>query len=149
MKRLAIPTAAWLSIIAVLAAATLTMAQSLEPLPAEEAFPYIAAAESDAVTVSFQLPEGYYLYRHRFGFESLTSGVTLGIPGLPEGQAHEDEFFGAVEVYRGDLQIRIPYTRSSAVTELEIQLELQGCADIGYCYVPMRWTKRVSLPGDG
>ena len=142
-------TAAQFLIFSVLAATNLAVAQFREPLPAQDAFPYMAVAESEAVMVSFQLPDGYYLYRHRFGFESLTSGVVLGTPGLPEGRAHEDEFFGAVEIYRGDIQIRIPYTRSSSVTELDLVLELQGCADIGYCYVPMRWNKRVPLPRRG
>ena len=148
MKRPTLPTAARFVISSAIAATTLAVAQVREPLPPEEAFPYIAVAATEAVTVNFQLPEGYYLYRHRFGFESLTGGVVLGAPGLPEGRAHEDEFFGAVEIYRGDIEIRIPYTRSRPVTEFDLVLELQGCADIGYCYVPMRWNKRVPLPAD-
>ena len=63
-----------------------------------------------------------------------------------------------MEIYRGDFEIRVPYARSSTITEpdarssaeteLELALELQGCADIGYCYVPMRWNRRVRLPED-
>lgn len=121
--------------------------QPSEPLPPDEAFPYIAFAESDSVTLSFQLPEGYYLYRHRFAFQSLTGDVVLGAPVLPAGLPYEDEFFGAVDIYRGDFQIHIPYQHSSAVSEVLIRLELQGCADIGYCYVPQSWDKRVALPG--
>ena len=128
-----------------LAVAAGAAAQFNEPLPAEEAFPYIAFAENDSVVVSFQIPEGYYLYRHRFGFESLTDGIVLDRPELPEGRPHVDEFFGAVEIYRGDFQVRLPYRRSGAVSELRIRLELQGCADIGYCYLPQSWDTRVRL----
>ena len=123
-------------------------AQFNEPLPPEEAFPYIAFAEADSVVLSFQIPDGYYLYRHRFGFESLTDGIVLDMPMLPEGHPHVDEFFGAVEIYRGDFQIRIPYRRSGTVNEMQVRLELQGCADIGYCYLPVSWEKRVQLASD-
>ena len=122
-------------------------AQFSEPLPPEQAFPYIAVAETDAVTLSFQLPEGYYLYRHRFAFASLTPDVVFGVPKLPAGQPHVDEFFGAVEIYRGDFQIHIPYRRSDTVNDVQFQLQLQGCADIGFCYIPVTWDKRVALPG--
>ena len=135
-------------LLAVLAVAAIAAAQLNEPLPPEEAFPWIAFAEAESVVLSFQIPEGYYLYRHRFGFESLTDGVVLGMPELPEGRPHVDEFFGAVEIYRGDFQIRIPYLRSGAVNEMLVRLELQGCADIGYCYLPASWDRRVRLAGD-
>ena len=134
--------------LAVPAVVAVAAAQFNEPLPPEEAFPWIAFAEADSVVLSFQIPEGYYLYRHRFGFESLTDGVVLGMPELPEGRPHVDEFFGAVEIYRGDFQIRIPYLRSVAVNEMRVRLELQGCADIGYCYLPESWDRRVRLAGD-
>lgn len=134
--------------LAVPAVVAVAAAQVNEPLPPEEAFPWIAFAEADSVVLSFQIPTGYYLYRHRFGFESLTDGVVLGMPELPEGRPHVDEFFGAVEILRGDFQIRIPYLRSGAVNEMLVRLELQGCADIGYCYLPASWDKRVRLAGD-
>ena len=135
-------------LVPLLAVAAAAAAQFDEPLPPEEAFPYIAFAESGSVVLSFQVPDGYYLYRHRFGFESLTDGIALGVPELPEGRPHVDEFFGAVEIYRGDFQIRVPYRRSGAVDEMRVRLELQGCADIGYCYLPASWERRVRLAGD-
>ena len=133
---------------AVVAVVATAAAQFNEPLPPEEAFPWIAFAEAGSVVLSFQVPEGYYLYRHRFGFESLTDGVALGMPELPEGRPHVDEFFGAVEIYRGDFKIRLPYRSADAVNEMRVRLELQGCADIGYCYLPVSWERRVRLAGD-
>ena len=135
-------------LLAVPAVVAVAAAQFNEPLPPEEAFPWIAFAEADSVVLSFQIPEGYYLYRHRFGFESLTDGVVLGMPELPEGRPHVDEFFGAVEIFRGDFQIRIPYRSAGAANEMLVRLELQGCADIGYCYLPASWDRRVRLAGD-
>lgn len=132
-------------LLPLLAFAAAAAAQFDEPLPPEEAFPLIAFAEAGSVVVSFQVPDGYYLYRHRFGFQSQTDGIVLGMPELPEGRPHVDEFFGAVEIYRGDFQIRIPYRRSGSADELRVRLELQGCADIGYCYLPVSWERRVRL----
>ena len=134
-------------LLPLLAVAAAAAAQFDEPLPPEEAFPLIAFAEAGSVVVSFQVPDGYYLYRHRFGFESLTDGIVLGMPELPEGRPHVDEFFGAVEIFRGDFQIRVPYRRSGEVDEMRVRLELQGCADIGYCYLPVSWERRVRLAG--
>ena len=130
-------TAARRLLLPLLAVAATSAAQFDEPLP----------PEAGSVIVSFQVPDGYYLYRHRFGFESLTDGIVLGMPELPEGRPHVDEFFGAVEIYRGEFQIRIPYRRSGTVDEMRVRLELQGCADIGYCYLPVSWEKRVRLAG--
>ena len=119
-------------------------------LPPEEAFPYTIKASSDQLSLNFDVQDGYYLYRERFAFASQTSAVTLGAPILPTGEIHEDEFFGVVETYRGQFQVRIPYRSSTEVDEMDFQLTAQGCADIGLCYPPQRWTSSVSLPeGDG
>ena len=135
-------------LLPLLAVSAVAPAQLDGPLPPpEEAFPFIAFAEAGSVVLSFQVLEGYYLYRHRFGFESLTDGIVLGMPELPEGLPHVDEFFGAVEIHRGDFDIRLPYRRSGAVNEMLFRLELQGCADIGYCFLPVSWEKRVRLAG--
>ncbi len=121
-----------------------------EVLPPEQAFPYTIEASSDQLLLNFDVQDGYYLYRERFAFASQTGAVTLGAPILPIGEIHEDEFFGVVETYRGQFQVRIPYRRSTEVDEMDFQLTAQGCADIGLCYPPQRWTSNVSLPeGDG
>ena len=75
----------------------------------EAAFPYTLEASADEITLTFQVQEGYYLYRERFDFESLTNDVVLGAAQFPEGIIHEDEFFGVVETYRNQFQIQIPY----------------------------------------
>ena len=59
-------------------------------------------------------------------------------PVFPEGEIHEDEFFGQQEIYRGNFVIALPYTRASTAETLDLGLRLQGCADIGLCYPPQR-----------
>jgi len=112
----------------------------------EQAFPYTLEATADAVLVRFDIPDGYYLYRQRFDFGSATSGVTLGEPRYPAGEVHEDEFFGVVETYRHRLDIPIPYQRTGNAASLDLDLVLQGCADIGLCYPPQNWSRTVELP---
>ena len=132
-------------------AACMAAAQD-DVLRPEAAFPYTLQASEDELTLAFQVPEGYYLYRERFDFESLTDGVVLAAADFPEGKIYEDEFFGVMETYRGEFQIQIPYQRSTAVEEMDFRLMLQGCADIGLCYPPQRWDSTVALPpgsGDG
>ena len=112
----------------------------------EAAFPYTLEASADEIILTFQVQEGYYLYRERFDFESLTDGIVLGAAKFPEGRIHEDEFFGVVETYRNQFQIQIPYQRLDNVNAVDFRLMLQGCADIGLCYPPLRWDSAVALP---
>jgi thiol:disulfide interchange protein DsbD len=121
-------------------------AQAQDVLRPEEAFPYTLSASASEVSVQFQVPDGYYLYRHRFGFSSETPGVALAEPDYPQGKIYEDEFFGVVETYRGEFQIDIPYQRSASAQEMDLDMTLQGCADIGLCYPPQRWSRSVALP---
>ena len=122
------------------------VAAAQDVLPPEEAFPYTIEASSDQLLLKFEVQDGYYLYRERFDFASQTAAVTLGAAVLPSGEIHEDEFFGVVETYRGQFEVSIPYWRSTETDELDFQLTAQGCADIGLCYPPQRWTSNVSLP---
>ena len=120
-----------------------------EILRPEAAFPYQLQASFDELKIHFQIPDGYYLYRKRFEFESSTSGISLGDPQYPIGKIHEDEFFGKMETYRGEFEIDIPYQRSTGLNNAELTMILQGCADIGLCYPPQRWNREVALPARG
>ena len=117
-------------------------------IPPEQAFKYTVSATADAITVQWNVTQGYYLYRKRLGFESSTPGITLGAPVFPKGLDHEDEFFGKQEVYRGaGNRFVLPYTRAAnAPASATVLLKLQGCADAGLCYPPMKWTATVALP---
>ena len=122
------------------------LAQQEDILRPEQAFPYTLTATGDEILVQFDIPDGYYLYRQRFDFDSETQGISLGEPLYPEGEIHEDEFFGVVETYRHQLDIPIPYGRVGNTESLDLDLVLQGCADIGLCYPPQHWSRSVDLP---
>jgi len=133
----------------VLACSQQATGQQEEILRPEAAFPYTLEANDDEVIVRFDVAEGYYLYRERFEFDTDTAGVTLGEPAFPDGEIHEDEFFGVVETYRHQLDIPIPYERTGDVGDLNLLLTVQGCADIGLCYPPQDWNRAVTLPAAG
>ncbi|WP_439099424.1 protein-disulfide reductase DsbD [Ectothiorhodospira mobilis] len=116
-------------------------------LPPEKAFALqVQPGGDDTVMVHWDIADGYYLYGHGFEFTSQTSGIQLGEPRRPEGKIKEDEFFGQVETYRGELDIVLPLSRAAGAPDtLELTLRAQGCADAGVCYPPQVHTVSVDL----
>lgn len=118
-----------------------------EPLRVDEAFQYVVADTGDAIEIDWAIADCCYLYRAKLGFESTDPGIVLGAPELPEGERHEDEYFGVQQVYRERFFVSIPYTVTGerpAATQLVIKS--QGCNDdIGICYAPQTWTADVPL----
>jgi len=117
----------------------------LEP---EKAFRFSARAlDASTVEVTFAIASGYYMYRERFKFEAGGNpAVRLGVPELPRGIAHKDEFFGEMQIYRSDVSIRLPVQGEG---RFDLQVTSQGCADVGVCYVPMESKASVQLAAAG
>jgi len=151
LPRFSVPVLALLVGLAALWPAAAPRAED-DFIPPEQAFKYTVSATADAITVQWNVTPGYYLYRKRLGFESSTPGITLAAPVFPKGVDHEDEFFGKQEVYRGaGNRFVLPYTRAgntvaNGPASATVLLKLQGCADAGLCYPPMKWTATVALP---
>ncbi len=107
----------------------------------------VTAPSADLIAARWNIAEGYYLYRGRFQFTALTSGIRLGKPRFPAGKIKEDEFFGRQEIYRQHIAIAIPVQRKSGAPDrLELKTVYQGCADIGICFPPITKTVSVTLP---
>jgi thiol:disulfide interchange protein DsbD len=118
-----------------------------DPLKPDQAFRYSVAAEGNDIVVRWDILPGYYLYQERMSFEARTPGLTLGAPRFPEGEPHEDEFFGLMHIYRGATAVPIPVVAAPpGGGPVEIAIKSQGCADIGLCYPPQTWVARVDLP---
>ncbi len=123
------------------------LAFAQELLPPNVAFKFSARAlDADTLEVRYQIADGYYMYRSKFKFEAEPTAVKLGSAQLPQGDVHNDEFFGKVETYRKEVRIRLPITRDAAVDSLKLAVTSQGCADAGVCYVPQVQTAQISLP---
>jgi thiol:disulfide interchange protein DsbD len=116
-------------------------------LPPERAYRYTTRVEGDRVVVAWDIEPGYYLYKKKMGVVSAASTVQVGEPLWPKGEDHTDEYFGTQEIYRGRVQVPVPFTIAGARPEkLALELRLQGCADAGLCYPPQKWKTEVALP---
>ena len=104
------------------------------PLPPEQAFVFAAEAEPGGARITFQMPDGVYIYRSRVVVTTATPGAKVESVAFPQGQAHEDEFFGEMEVYFRSLTLR---ARVAAEADYEIAVVSQGCDEqVGICYPP-------------
>mgnify|MGYP000064513170 CR=1 FL=1 len=103
-----------------------------EFLKVDQAFMFNFNQKGNELMVSFDIEEGYYIYKAKFKF--VPENATLKEPKLPKGLHHEDEFFGVQEVYRH--QVVIPVKFSEISDGASIAITYQGCADKGLCYPP-------------
>ena len=117
----------------------------LEP---EKAFQYSARlVDEHHVEAVFQIASGYYLYKDKLHF-SADAGVKLGKAALPKAKVKQDEYFGKVEYYRGDLRVVLPVSfPGKAVKNFKLKANFQGCADLGVCYPPQEGVLEISASG--
>lgn len=111
-----------------------------EPLPADEAFEFAAELrDAQTVSLSWHIADGYYLYKQKIKFVTQTPGVDIEQVVFPAGQIKQDEVFGAVEIYRDTLELTLPLSHSGQKpASLTLELSYQGCADSGFCYMPIK-----------
>src|SRR4029077_16036339 len=84
-------------------------------LPPDQAFRFAALAEdSDRVSVTWQIADGYYLYRARVKVATTSKQAQLGATQFPPGQVKNDEYFGRQEVSHHELTATVPVARAAA-----------------------------------
>ncbi len=116
-------------------------------LRAEEAFKVVAQPTNDGyVKLSWDIAEGYYLYRKKIAVQSQTAAVTIEHIDLPTGDMKHDPIFGEVIIYRHQLESLLSLQRPNSALELTLLVKYQGCADLGVCYPPQSSTLKVQLP---
>ncbi|WP_018994557.1 protein-disulfide reductase DsbD [Thioalkalivibrio sp. ALJ2] len=116
-------------------------------LDPDDAFSLSAEAiDADTIRLTWEIADGYYMYREQFEFEPESEGLELGEPNIPDGEKKTDEFFGEVETYRDEISIELPILAAES-TEIELTARSQGCADLGVCYPPHFQTVSLELPG--
>ncbi len=132
--------------LTVLALPALSWAQEDEFLRPEQAYRYSTRVDGERVIVTWTIEPGYYLYKSRMAVSAAESTIQLE-PDWPRGESHTDEFFGTQEIYRGTVEIPVAIkTALQRPATLALELRLQGCADAGLCYPPLRWKSDVALP---
>jgi thioredoxin:protein disulfide reductase len=118
----------------------------LEP---ERAFAFsVQALDEKTVEARFAIADGYYLYREKLHF-SVEPLALVGAPALPAGKIKDDEFFGKVETYRGQLAVKLALQQAAPGSKVVVRAESQGCADAGICYPPQVQDITVTLPRPG
>ncbi|AHW95974.1 protein-disulfide reductase DsbD [Enterobacter asburiae] len=108
-------------------------------IPADQAFVFDFQQNQHDLNLTWQVKEGYYLYRKQVSITPAQANV--GALQLPAGEWHEDEFYGKSEIYRQRLSV--PVTVNQADKGATLTVTYQGCADAGFCYPPE--TKVVPL----
>lgn len=129
-------------------AATTWASDTEQILAADEAFQFKADLKnSQAIRLSWEIADGYYLYRQKFEFVSLSPDIAFDEPIFPAGLSKHDKHFGAVEIYRNRLEIELPAHRSGTQpATATLQATFQGCADAGICYMPIQKTISLDFP---
>ena len=115
-----------------------------EFLDPQVAFKFSAkVVEGKAIAVTYEIADGYYMYRERFKF--VADGATLGEPQIPPGKVKYDETFAKnVETYRHQVTIVIPVEAPGPFT---LKATSQGCSEKGLCYSPMESSARLMVVG--
>ncbi|GEC70310.1 thiol:disulfide interchange protein DsbD [Raoultella terrigena] len=108
-------------------------------VPADQAFAFDFQQSQHEVNLTWQIKEGYYLYRKQIKLSAADAAFLE--PALPSGEWHDDEFYGKSEIYRQRLTVPVTLTRAAKGATLTVTW--QGCADAGFCYPPE--TKVVPL----
>ena len=118
-----------------------------ELLPPDQAFRISAkAVTSDQLEISWEIAEGYYLYRNKMQFKSKTEQIHTVTPVFPAGETKHDENFGDVVIYRNNLRIPVSLAAANEAQSIQLMVQYQGCADRGICYPPQKKTFDISLP---
>ena len=128
-------------LLAACAALALSPAAADDLLAPEQAFRFSARLiEPGLVEVRYRIAEGYYMYRDKFRFTAIPRSAGLGEARFPRGNIKDDEFFGRVETYRGELLIKLPVKSAGTFT---LKAVSQGCADVGVCFIPVTQMTRL------
>lgn len=110
-----------------------------EFLTVDQAFVFNFDLDNNKLHLSFDISEGYYLYRHQFKFTG--EKAQLSPVNLPQGIDHEDEFFGVQQIYKELLNFTLNIEQADE--NAMVTVRYQGCADKGLCYPPTK--KNISL----
>ena len=107
-----------------------------EFLKADDAFQFNFNQTGNTVKISFDIAQGYYLYRHQFKFKA--ENATISEVTLPIGEDHEDEYFGIQKVFTDTLTFNVDALSTQEAPTVTIRY--QGCAEKGLCYAPTKKT---------
>ena len=90
---------------------------------------------ADAVRLNWQIKDGFFLFKNKFKFNSLTDEIQLGAVELPAGDIYTDSHFGEQDIYREQLTLDVPVIKTSdAPSALTVAVAVQSCESAEVCY---------------
>jgi thiol:disulfide interchange protein DsbD len=150
---------AWLlSAIAIAASFLLMLPAGAQKafLHPDKAFPVTVSwlENKTQVQVNFLTAKGYYLYQEAFQFRLMQGDSTSqGLKAvLPKAEVKFDETFQKdMPIYRYPIEVVLTLPGGAALAEkgqgIQIEVDLQGCADGGICYPPTTLKFNIAAPG--
>ncbi|EFL92735.1 Thiol:disulfide interchange protein [Candidatus Regiella insecticola LSR1] len=107
-------------------------AEQNEFMPSQRAFAFDFKQQDNQLVLHWQIQPGYYLYRQQL--KIVPQQAMLGAFVIPEGISYQDEFYGAIPIFKQELTVTLPITRAAEGSH--IQVTYQGCAAARFCYPP-------------
>ena len=108
-----------------------------EPLKPSDAFKLNVAAQSDSVTLSFDIADGVYLYQNEIKIFTDGAEVT-NLINLPAATEYKD-----YKIYEGKFSIAVPLGLVLANTadsdDFVLSGDFLGCTRSGFCYQPQQF----------
>jgi thioredoxin:protein disulfide reductase len=150
---------AWLlSAIAIAASFLLMLPAGAQKafLHPDKAFPVTVSwlENKTQLQVDFLTAKGYYLYQEAFQFRLMQGdGASQVLKAtLPKAEVKFDETFQKnMPIYRYPIDVILTLPVGAALAEkgqgIQIEVDLQGCADGGICYPPTTLKFNIAAPG--
>jgi len=118
--------------------------------PSQAFVPSVINAGDGQIGIRWFIEPGYYLYRDKIDFAVVDAGeASVADFDVDRGVIQNDEFFGDVEVLREVASARINLNKSESLSSATLQIESQGCADIGVCFPPETTSIPVTFTNTG
>jgi thioredoxin:protein disulfide reductase len=150
---------AWLLAVIAIAASFLLMLPAIAQkafLHPDKAFPLTASwlENKTQLQVNFLTAKGYYLYQEALQFRLMQADGTSQTltAALPKAEVKFDETFQKnMPIYRYPIDVILTLPGGAALAEkgqgIQIEVDLQGCADGGICYPPTTLKFNIAAPG--
>ena len=108
-----------------------------EPLKPSDAFKLNVAAQSDGVTLSFDIADGVYLYQNEIKIFIGSAEVT-NLINLPAATEYKD-----YKIYEGKFSIAVPLglvlANAADSDDFVLNGDFLGCTKSGFCYQPQQF----------
>ena len=108
-----------------------------EPLKPSDAFKLDATAQSDSVTLSFDIADGIYLYQNEIKIFTDGAEVT-NLINLPAATEYKD-----YKIYEGKFSIAVPLglvlANAADSDDFVLNGDFLGCTKAGFCYQPQQF----------